>query len=133
MVFFYLLFVDPPTPPKKKKSLFAPLTFSHRSTSLFSPISAYTTTPYLPTLHTYTLISPFPLSVIGIGLCARVHLIRRTRHTHSHVPVLTHIALSCGKTNCVRADRITSHLSPDLLYLPDVGVETVKGKQMKIK
>lgn len=112
------------------KSLYTPLTFSHRCTSLFSPISAYTATPhsfFLP------LISPFPLSVIGIGLCARIHLIKRTRCTHSPLSILTHIALSCGKTNCVRADRITSHLSPDSRYLAEAGVETVKGKQMKIK
>lgn len=127
MVFLYLFLCS-----FFPKSLYTPLTFSHRCTSLFSPISAYTTTPcslffFLP------LISPSPLSVIGMGLCARIHLIKRTRRTHSPHPVLTHIALSCGKTNCVCADWITSHLSPDSLYLADVGVETVKGKQMKIK
>lgn len=51
------------------------------------------------------LISFFPLSVIGIGLCARVHLIKRTRRTHGPLPILAHIALSDGKTNCLLRGR----------------------------
>lgn len=87
--------------------------------------------PSLPALHlsllSTTYFSP-PLSVIAMGRCTRIHLIKCT-HTHT---TLTDILLSCSKMN-VCVDWITSHLSQDPLYLVNEGAEREKGKQMKIK
>lgn len=53
------------------------------------------------------LISPSPLSVIGMGLCARIHLIKRTRRTHNAPTPFSHTLL-CPVVKQIVCARIES-------------------------